>query len=315
MARSDAITQGMDQYLNMCDAGWDVNVIILASIPARWNAVDIKKFFAQRYHCSRAGSVMGIQVEQYAAELGIWMCSKMRSIQKKYLEEYDVFIYQEEDMIVTLSRLHYYVEETAKLEAVLDQGHGDGDNIYMIGFSRHQCCTSYKKIPSFNASEEKITYPKTKQNVMVEKLVYDYKCLGNADKVLAKPYVEVTNNGHQAMSMLTRKDIKMLDARCEYLSQDKYLMGREYVSSLAQFSYMPSQLAKMVGIPNVAKCFVHKLFPADLIQTFGVLHTYTARHVWQMPVVDHVNNTITAGHKMAETNPASSCWKDVQFAA
>jgi hypothetical protein len=76
LSRPEGMMARLDEYLSMCEAGWDVNVVLLSTIGVNWASESLRNFIAGKYHCSRIQSVFGIQVEQYDGALGIYLAGK-----------------------------------------------------------------------------------------------------------------------------------------------------------------------------------------------------------------------------------------------
>lgn len=301
----------LDEYLSMCEAGWDVNVVILSTIGVNWASESLRNFIAGKYHCSRIQSVFGIQVEQYDGTLGIFLAGKMRLIQKSYVDQFDVFIYQEDDMSVTLSHVQNYLYETRALDSLVNATASAQHNneAFMIGFMRiHHL---WPKRP-YVLPRSKFDYP-VDADVLVEKPKFEPICLGGIkgdNATQGAPYIIITDNTHQGMIILTRQQLKMLDSRCQYFDQHDQMGGREYVSSLAVFSFISPFIQHNVGLPKSAYCRVNKVIPFRRLQNFLSLHMFRGRHSSDSPIVNEVRQIIAK----AETKNnllINPCWATV----
>eukprot|EP01034_Spumella_vulgaris_P033221 gene33221-40991_t len=78
------------------------------------------------------------------------------------------------------------------------------------------------------------------------------------------PYLKVEGNIHQAMWVLTRSQVNLLQHKCSFLNQSS--PSREYMSSFSLFT------------PKGGHCRLNKLLPGTRLQTFSVNHYYHQRH-------------------------------------
>ena len=105
----------------MCERGWDINVVFLST------ASNFPTYLIQ--NCTRVGSPIGIQIHKHPLEIGVRLAYESRSVLKAFANDYSVFAYQEDDIIVTGEQVWAYLKGMDNLDrASLSSTH-------MIGFS------------------------------------------------------------------------------------------------------------------------------------------------------------------------------------
>lgn len=72
--------------------------------------------------------------------LGVYLAEASRSYFRSELENFDIFLYQEDDMIISHSHLIAYLYETKVLHGLLGELES---RRYMIGFQRFKMFTHY----------------------------------------------------------------------------------------------------------------------------------------------------------------------------
>jgi hypothetical protein len=91
--RVEAVGAILREYWIMCERGWDINVIFL-STDDNFPSHLIR-------NCTRIGVPIGVQIHQHPLEIGIRLAYESRLVLKTSIYEYDVFVYHEDDTIVT----------------------------------------------------------------------------------------------------------------------------------------------------------------------------------------------------------------------
>ena len=121
-------------------------------------------------------------------------------------------------------------------------------------------------------------------------------CMGtNPDEAKKMPYLLVEGNVHQGMWALTQSQVKILQAKCNYMDHRTY--SREHMSSF----YLWGQ-----------PCNIAKLIPGARLTSFMILHYYQQKHTFWTPVFTGYEYIIT-GKEYAGGSPVKypSCWNEL----
>jgi hypothetical protein len=262
----------LNEYVSMCEAGWNSTVVLYTT--AHWTD-KLRRLIRDKTFCYRSNSSIPIEYAVYDKSIQNSLGSPHRSRMARDIDNYDLFIYHEDDMVVKASHVTAYVQETKVLRQILDPG--DFPN-YIIGFQR------YRRI--FNTGDHRGEPSETdlmEQDLMEESPGFIPVCLES------QPYAKVRGNRHQAMFMLTREQVLLYNESCQFLGH--HSAAREDMSSIFLYD----------------RCKVEKVLPAERFMTFTVLHYYAQRHVSWTTVVS-VNENIKSNHHDLNVPP---CWVDI----
>lgn len=302
--RSDPLMLMLNEYRSMCEGGWDPTVLFLTAVKL---SASTKRFFEQKVYCYRTASAVPVRYAVYPRTIGYMLAEQARKEVKKRLDDFDVFIYQEEDMIVTYAHLVAYEAETRQLVQLL--GEGALQN-YSIGFQRYCRTLKHPSEPRQRVFSEKELLFK---EYLDEFPFFRPVCLAD------RPYLQATDcktswlaNPHQAVWILTRQQLGQLEQRCGFLnmsalnSRPEYV--REYTSSLSLF-------ANHLVADN---CGLHKLLPAERLPSFLVQHYYCWERPKDYKMVFSVDAHVKAGLVQLSTVRARAgyydglrCWEPV----
>jgi hypothetical protein len=283
LGHMDPLSMIIDEYLSMCEAGWEPTVAIFTADP--WKPI-LRRYLRRRSYCYRIGRPIEIRYLVYDPSIGIALGAEHRKYTGREIYNYDVFVYHEDDILFKYAHLVAYLNETKVLH---EQDPKWGLNNHCIGFQRYRHIAGSAG-HSWNDIIE--------QNLLEEMPVLTPICFQNQDSFL--PYLSVTGNTHQAMWILTKNQILAFQAKCGFLNYSS--PSREHMSSFGLFGH----------------CQVAKLIPARSFTTFTVLHYYQQRHVSWTPVFTAIENMETGYHYYA--NPKvkinlPSCWKNISLTA
>jgi len=288
----------LSQYSRMCEDGWDVNIVLASSTAAIWTKNDFD-FLKKHGHCFRQGGPIGIQIEQHPKALNIKVAEKHRLTLKREMNKYDVFVYQEDDIVISKEAFEAYLAEVDEIEKLLGS---KGLEEYAPGFLRFRVndLEEYtpksdvkkqlgaklpsdfgKDDPGYGSWRFEMSQAWAEELPLQEPLCLPLKPPKDETGVLVeqKPYIRLDGNVHQAAFVFTRQQVTLLENKCEFTGHrmwnlgDQY--GREYMSS---FSLYWSFLFRQKTIPS---CRLKKVMPAPLksaLPNFGVLHYYKQKH-------------------------------------
>lgn len=196
------------------------------------------------------------------------------------VNNYDVFVYHEDDILFKYSHLIAYLHETKKLHQLDSK---NGLLYHSIGFQRYRHLHFQHGWGESDIIE---------QDLLEETPTFKPICVNDTD-----PYLVVEGNPHQAMWILTQQQIFMLQEKCLFLNYSS--ASREHMSSFSLFG---------------ESCQLTKLIPARHFMTFAVLHYYQQRHVSWKPVFLADDNMISGYHYYAIPKvklETPTCWESL----
>jgi hypothetical protein len=131
-----SLQKALDCMRDICNSNWDVTVLIQSSPQGLSANHPAYKLLKERMFCQRTNSYVPLILEQFENnKIGFGLNSKHRQFVLKHLEEYDIFSYAEEDMLLTVSHLQAYLHATQQLQVALPESWMR----YQIGFLRYNC--------------------------------------------------------------------------------------------------------------------------------------------------------------------------------
>jgi hypothetical protein len=192
----------MNEYVSMCEAGWAPTIMIFTTV--HWS-LTLHRYFREKLYCYRTNDYIPLHIDVHDPSINIGLGAEHRKHLGKVLYDYDVFVYHEDDIIFKLSHLSGYLAETKALHIALPE---DGLRDHCIGFQR------YRRLPRGNDINlqfgEKDIF---EQELLEEMPSFRQVCLNK------QPYLHVTGNIHQAVWVLTRQQVIMLQEKCLFLNQ------------------------------------------------------------------------------------------------
>lgn len=284
----DPFVMILNEYVSMCEGGWDPTMVIHTTV--NWTP-KFRRYLESKLWCYRTGKAIDLRMDLHDPSISISLAAEHRVVLGKELENFDVFIYHEDDIVFRHSHLSAYLYETKKLNDILPE---TGLKDYLIGFQRYRRLLRTGEIHSGWGEQDMF-----EQDLLEELPSFNLNCLSENDNE-KKPYLRIEGNKHQAMWVLTQKQVKSLQIRCAFLNQSN--PSREYMSSFSLFDMKNYH------------CGMVKLIPAERLSSFVVLHYYQQRHVSWIPVFGAVDNLNAGFHfasdpKIKENVP--DCWKDI----
>ena len=198
----DPIIVTLNEYTSMCEAGWDPTMVFFTAV--EWSDALIR-YLKQKSYCYRLGRPINIVISQHSPSIGTGLSGEHRAYMAKVLNEYDVFVYHEDDIMFKLSHLVAYLHETKLFHELVPE---NGLWEHTIGFQR------YRRINRGND----FNMPYGERDIFEQELLEETPefvpvCVKD------KPYIHVQGNIHQAMWVFTRQQVIMLQERCSFLNQ------------------------------------------------------------------------------------------------
>ena len=96
LTHSDAVDLIVNEYVNMCEGGFDVTVIFY--ITQKWSD-ELYTMTKRRAFCYRTSNSIDILFSFHEAGIGTSLAAEHRKDLFKYLPQFDIFLYHEDDMI------------------------------------------------------------------------------------------------------------------------------------------------------------------------------------------------------------------------
>eukprot|EP00638_Chattonella_subsalsa_P000119 CAMPEP_0117738780 /NCGR_PEP_ID=MMETSP0947-20121206/3343_1 /TAXON_ID=44440 /ORGANISM="Chattonella subsalsa, Strain CCMP2191" /LENGTH=373 /DNA_ID=CAMNT_0005554555 /DNA_START=170 /DNA_END=1288 /DNA_ORIENTATION=+ len=223
----------MESVMDMCVAGSRLTVVIQTTE----SADDIRFALLQKkLQCSGSRGSISFEIDVYPKKLKLDLTKKHRQLMYDRLDNFDLFIYSEDDMDIRPSTIAAYLAETSKLEAALPDMYSDSypHQQYVISFIRweenRKGLRAFKKERFQNIEGEatRVFWENTKE----EYDVIELEGLSSGSPRI--PYVTMVHP-HSAMWILTRDQLMWLQDTCQFNSAEvvpgknvrKNLQGKE----------------------------------------------------------------------------------------
>ena len=253
MRHYNALVLILHEYRGMCEIGFDP-VVVIQTTAVDFQRPDVYESLVKSSFCYRTGSPIKIRIQLEDKASGIYLSEAHRKYLSQEKDNFDVFIYQEDDVLFQPSHLVAYLNETQRLRSL------DKNNLkhFMLGFQRYQ--SSLRAFTGKDAGEV------LKNEHYLEHPFFEPVC------VQGHPYTSVVANPHQAMWILTREQVSILADKCSFFNQtiqrtEHHRYVREYMSSLSIFQNNVLPRA-------VANCNMTKLIPPERLASFSIKHLF-----------------------------------------
>lgn len=158
---------------------------------------------------------MRILFEQRDPSIGRMLADETRRYMHKVWAQYDLVVYQEEDIIFEYNHLVGYLAEMQKLKPLIEVEHKNWLD-YSIGVQRYR-----RHLRPFEKHRHPVTERELFRQEFFEEIPF-FRPVCIADR----PYLEVTGdkrippaNVYQAMWILTKQQIEYLNNKCRYTEQ------------------------------------------------------------------------------------------------
>ena len=122
----------LPEYVSMCEGGWDPRVVIFTA--SYWSP-RTRRLFLEKSYCYRTGKNINIEWAVYDKKVGFALAAVHRQYMGNHLEEFDMFLYHEDDIPFRFSHVNAYAIEVALLKERLPW---TGLFNYMIGWQRYR---------------------------------------------------------------------------------------------------------------------------------------------------------------------------------
>jgi hypothetical protein len=192
----------LNEYVSMCEGRWQPTVVFFTTV--HWSPT-MSRFFRQKAYCYRIQAPIEIRTSEYDVTINIGLGAQHRIYMRKEINNYDVFVYHEDDILFKHAHLAAYIHETKQLHNLLPE---TGLYDYCIGFQR------YRKIYRNNDIHDSFA----EQDIFEMEFFEEIPSFV-PDCIKEQPYIRVDGNIHQAMWILTQQQVLMLVDKCNFLNQ------------------------------------------------------------------------------------------------
>ena len=248
----------LHEYSAMCEAGWAPTVVLLTF--SNYTA-KMQKLVQHKTYCSRNQRHLPVVIETN------YNISSSRRYFAEHLDEHDLFVYQEDDMILRVSHIAEFVKALYRLNEILPASEMQDKTVGFLRYRRdnvlHPPYLSAKDTQSVrDAQEEDVV----NMEFIEEEPSVGYLCLAKMEE----PWLHFGGNLHQAFWILVRDQIDYMQTKCQFLNQSKPtgVSGTiEYTSDMSIWDRGPNKHNPAGG------CGMTKMMPPE-VERFSVLHYY-----------------------------------------
>lgn len=187
----DPLVMIVDEYLSMCEGGWDPSIILFST--SDWSP-PMRRYITSKSFCYRTNRTIPVQYAIYDQTVGEALSTFHRNVMAHELNNFDVFVYHEDDMILNYVQLTAYLHETKKLHSLIP---AKSFSEYIIGFLRYRRNRRYGDIHHVQWGEAEVLG----QELLEEEPKLGHTCIHHV------PYIHVSGDVHQALWVLTRAQV------------------------------------------------------------------------------------------------------------
>lgn len=189
-----------NEYVSMCEGGWDPTVVVFTTV--NWTDT-MHRYVRQRTYCYRTGKSIPIRLSVHDRSVGTGLAMQHKPVLQKEVDNYDFFVYHEDDIIFKHSHLVAYLYETRKI-AEMDTDPQGGLYNSVIGFQR------FRRIQRGDLNAHFGENDIFEQEMLEETPTFTPICYKD------NPYLMITKNTHQAIWAFTTIQIKILQEKCHF---------------------------------------------------------------------------------------------------
>jgi len=260
LAHVDSMLLIFQEWVSVCEGGWRPSLLVYTAI--NWT-VEFQSYVKRRTYCSRVNGSLPMAFSWHHPNITIGLPSTHRFQVAQHIDSFDVFVYQEDDILFKFAHLSAYVHETTKLNCILstEQSTNIKGDYKMIGFQRFRRDLRVvpAKVPHFGGwKDEWHDENALGQDFLEEVPTFTPVCFNES------PYLRVDGNPYQACWVMTREQVLQMQERCAFLNQSAH--QREYMASMSIF------------LKKLWHCGVTKVIPGDKFHVFTIRHYFPGQH-------------------------------------
>jgi hypothetical protein len=188
-----------NEYVSMCEGGWDPTIVVFTT--SNWTDTMVR-FVRQRTYCYRTGRSIPVRLSVHDKSVGTGLAMHHKPVLQKELNNFDFFVYHEDDIVFKHSHLAAYLNETRTLAEIDPEG---GLYNYVIGFQRFR---RLLRGGDLNA-------PYGENDIFEQEL---FEEMPTFTPICHKdhPYLQVSGNTHQAIWAFTTIQMHILQEKCHF---------------------------------------------------------------------------------------------------
>ena len=249
----------LDGYRDMCEAGASVHVVIHSTVPYPVPFIDLLN---SRLTCTTPSN-LSITISLRSPKLRLHLADVHRTLFYEHIDEYDVFVYSEDDIRVRPTTVSAYLQEIERIIALIGLEQSTNVNVgivrYEYNFPPDVIIDDKTRHATKNVTRvywehvSKPIYPKAVKEVIHEKL---------------KPYYVSMGNHHQGMYIATQHLLKAWTREgCNFdVIRDRPGKGSQPTEG-TQRVWMSSHM-----LYGSRHCNVNQVLPMNHFGAFNVLH-------------------------------------------
>jgi hypothetical protein len=279
---------GVERWRDMACFG-RFNVSIIVQTVDAWTPEEIDDLRTLSV-CLSSDAPLDIRFETFPEGVKMDLTRMHRSTVRRFLDEYDLFVYQEDDMAITADHIDMFLEYTAVIERVPgDDNHNDdaavvletnnlkeaddrgGSPFDAVGFVRFEELVGTTTLLTPDGSTSVVHSNGGRFIIEMPQQIFMPRCINGV------PFLADEVNPHQALWMMTREQLKRLDGACSFFDQGPQDLAESrgmmvFMSSFSVYKADPRVL-QLVGVHANSSCDVNKVVPAKEWFRAGVHHS------------------------------------------
>eukprot|EP00550_Attheya_septentrionalis_P008865 CAMPEP_0198297130 /NCGR_PEP_ID=MMETSP1449-20131203/35584_1 /TAXON_ID=420275 /ORGANISM="Attheya septentrionalis, Strain CCMP2084" /LENGTH=498 /DNA_ID=CAMNT_0043997969 /DNA_START=168 /DNA_END=1660 /DNA_ORIENTATION=- len=265
----------LDAYLDLCAAGANVHVVLHTTIPYRVAWIDLLNSRLTCHNPSpRAGFQMTISLKSPKLRLNLVDCH--RTLFYDHLDDYDLFIYTEDDMRVSPKTISAYLYETERVQQLVSQQTSKTKIIasdFNVGLVRYEYNYPLSTVidDKTRHATENVTRVYWEHTLAEGKSIFPDISLAVPQPVLGDYYVYMHNH-HQGMFLATQDLLRAWKERpgCQFdvvRQRPGSKKNPSQPSEGTQRVWMSSHM-----LYGSRHCNVQQVLPIDTFGALTVLH-------------------------------------------
>jgi hypothetical protein len=296
MNHFESLIHIFDQYVSMCEGGWNPKVVLFISANYTYS-VKAEKMIDYKTFCHRLNRTVEIEYKYVNASKNL--ASYHRNYTAKVIDDFDIFVFQEDDMILTYHNIVSWIYETWKLNSLLINGEMKNYAIGFIRFRRVYLIPSSESLKSYSGKDI------TNEDIIGTEFIEEepeirYSCISD------QKYMILSGNTHQSFWIFSKDQIVSLQNRCQFLNHSR--LGEsgtiEYMTDFSIWDKNPT-IANPTG-----GCGIIKIVPSN-IESFLVHHYYPGqRRTRKNKLMYNELRRFKVGNR-ANKGYIPPCWKNL----
>lgn len=190
-----------NEYVSMCESGWKPTMVLFTTVT--WSP-DLHQYLRYKTFCYRINDYLDIRYSTHDKSEGTNLASFHRAYIAGEIDNFDLFAYHEDDIILKNSHLSAYLSETKNIYDASPETLSSS----LIGFQRYRRFLRSSGEYENTYSDQDII----ETDLLEETPTFQQICVNNTR------LIHVKGNTHQGMWVLTQGQIRMLEERCNFTS-------------------------------------------------------------------------------------------------